>query len=226
MTALAFVCLGNARPDVPSTSPPTSMPRPPLPPSPTMSAGDTPTPTLPPSDQNLVWIDLEMTGLDTERDRIIEIAVVVTDAQVTQRVEGPVLAIHQSDAVLDAMDAWNKGTHGKSGLIDRVRASTIDEGAAEAQVLAWLAQFVPAGKSPMCGNSICQDRRFLARSMPKLEAFFHYRNLDVSTLKELARRWQPGLMEGFKKQQSHTALADIHESIDELLYYRQHFLRS
>ncbi|NWG74450.1 MAG: oligoribonuclease [Rubrivivax sp.] len=191
-----------------------------------MSAGDTPTPTLPPSEQNLVWIDLEMTGLDTERDRIIEIAVVVTDAQVTQRVEGPVLAIHQSDAVLDAMDNWNKGTHGKSGLIDRVKASTVDEAAAEAQVLAWLAQFVPAGKSPMCGNSICQDRRFLARSMPKLEAFFHYRNLDVSTLKELARRWQPGLMEGFKKQQSHTALADIHESIDELLYYRQHFLRA
>ncbi len=190
-----------------------------------MSAGDTPTPTLPPSDQNLVWIDLEMTGLDTERDRIIEIAVVVTDAQVTQRVEGPVLAIHQSDAVLDAMDAWNKGTHGKSGLIERVKASTLDEAAAEAQVLAWLAQYVPAGKSPMCGNSICQDRRFLARSMPRLEAFFHYRNLDVSTLKELARRWQPGLMEGFKKQQSHTALADIHESIDELLYYRQHFLR-
>ena len=191
-----------------------------------MSAGDTPTPTLPPSEQNLVWIDLEMTGLDTERDRIIEIAVVVTDAQVTQRVEGPVLAIHQSDAVLDAMDAWNKGTHGKSGLIDRVKASTLDEAAAEAQVLAWLAQFVPAGKSPMCGNSICQDRRFLARSMPKLEAFFHYRNLDVSTLKELARRWQPGLVGGFKKQQSHTALADIHGSIDELLYYRQHFLRA
>ena len=200
-----------------------------------MSEGETPNPspenatpaapTLAASDQNLIWIDLEMTGLDTERDRIIEIAVVVTDAQVTQRVEGPVLAIHQSDAVLDAMDAWNKGTHGKSGLIDRVKASTVDEQAAQAQVLAWLARYVPAGKSPMCGNSICQDRRFLARSMPRLEAFFHYRNLDVSTLKELARRWQPGLMEGFKKQQSHTALADIHESIDELLYYRQHFLR-
>jgi oligoribonuclease len=190
-----------------------------------MSAGEPPTPTLPSNDQNLVWIDLEMTGLDTERDRIIEIAVVVTDAQVTQRVEGPVLAIHQSDAVLDAMDNWNKGTHGKSGLIDRVRASLLDEDAAQAQVLHWLAQYVPAGKSPMCGNSICQDRRFLARSMPRLEAFFHYRNLDVSTLKELARRWQPGLVEGFKKQQSHTALADIHESIDELLYYRQHFLR-
>jgi oligoribonuclease len=181
---------------------------------------------LPLADDNLVWIDLEMTGLDTERDRIIEIAVVVTDAQVTCRAEGPVLAIHQSDAVLDAMDAWNKGTHGKSGLVDRVKASTVDEAAAEAQVLAWLARFVPPGKSPMCGNSICQDRRFLARSMPKLEGFFHYRNLDVSTLKELARRWQPALLEGFKKQQSHTALADIHESIDELLYYRQHFLRA
>jgi len=185
----------------------------------------TDSPPLPFSEHNLIWIDLEMTGLDTERDRIIEIAVVVTDAQVAQRVEGPVLAIHQSDAVLDAMDAWNKGTHGKSGLIDRVRASTIDEAAAEAQVLAWLAQVVPAGKSPMCGNSICQDRRFLVRSMPRLEAFFHYRNLDVSTLKELARRWQPAVLDGFKKQQSHTALADIHESIDELLYYRQHLLR-
>jgi oligoribonuclease len=180
---------------------------------------------LPLADDNLVWIDLEMTGLDTDRDRIIEIAVVVTDAQVTRRVEGPVLAIHQSDAVLDAMDNWNKGTHGKSGLIDRVRASIVDEDSAQAQVLHWLAQFVPPGKSPMCGNSICQDRRFLARSMPRLEAFFHYRNLDVSTLKELARRWQPALLEGFKKAQSHTALADIHESIDELLYYRQHFLR-
>ena len=178
------------------------------------------------NEHNLVWIDLEMTGLDTERDRIIEVAVVVTDAQVTQRVEGPVLAIHQSDAVLDAMDNWNKGTHGRSGLTDRVKASTVDEAAAEAQVLAWLAQYVPAGKSPMCGNSICQDRRFLARAMPRLEAFFHYRNLDVSTLKELARRWQPALLDGFKKAQSHTALADIHESIDELLYYRQHFLRA
>ncbi|MFP5399344.1 MAG: oligoribonuclease [Gammaproteobacteria bacterium] len=182
-------------------------------------------PALAMNEHNLVWIDLEMTGLDTERDRIIEVAVVVTDAQVTQRVEGPVLAIHQSDAVLDAMDNWNKGTHGKSGLTDRVKASTVDEAAAEAQVLAWLAQYVPAGKSPMCGNSICQDRRFLARAMPRLEVFFHYRNLDVSTLKELARRWQPALMDGFKKAQSHTALADIHESIDELLYYRQHFLK-
>ena len=180
--------------------------------------------TLPCSEANLVWIDLEMTGLDPVNDHIIEIAVVVTDPQVTVRVEGPVLAIHQSDAALDAMDAWNKGTHGKSGLIDRVKASAIDEAAAEAQVIAFLQQYVPKGKSPMCGNSICQDRRFLAKDMPALEAFFHYRNLDVSTLKELARRWKPVALEGFKKAQSHTALADIHESIDELLHYRQHLL--
>jgi len=185
----------------------------------------TPEPTLPPkSDQNLIWIDLEMTGLDTERDRIIEVAVVVTDAHLTLRVEGPVFAVHQSDAALDAMDAWNKGTHGRSGLIDRVRASTVDEAAAQAGVIAFLQQHVPKGKSPMCGNSICQDRRFLARSMPDLEAFFHYRNLDVSTLKELAKRWKPSALDGFKKAQAHTALADIHESIDELLHYRQHLL--
>jgi oligoribonuclease len=182
-------------------------------------------PVLPLDEHNLIWIDLEMTGLSPVTDRIIEIAVVVTDAQVTRRVEGPVLAVHQSDAVLDAMDAWNKGTHGKSGLIDRVKASTLDEAAAEAQVIAFLQQYVPAGKSPMCGNSICQDRRFLAKDMPVLEAFFHYRNLDVSTLKELARRWKPAALEGFKKAQAHTALADIHESIDELLHYRQHLLR-
>ena len=181
-------------------------------------------PTLASDANNLVWIDLEMTGLYPDRDRIIEIAVVVTDAQVTRRVEGPVLAIHQSDATLDAMDSWNKGTHGKSGLIDRVKASTIDEAAAEAQVIAWLKNYVPAGKSPMCGNSICQDRRFLASGMPALERFFHYRNLDVSTLKELARRWKPALLDGFKKAQAHTALADIHESIDELVYYREHLL--
>ena len=180
--------------------------------------------TLTLNENNLVWIDLEMTGLSPVTDRIIEIAVVVTDAQVTQRVEGPVLAVHQSDAVLDGMDAWNKGTHGKSGLIDRVKASTVDEAAAEAQVIAFLKQYVPAGKSPMCGNSICQDRRFLAKDMPALEAYFHYRNLDVSTLKELARRWKPGVLEGFKKTQAHTALADVHESIDELLHYRQHLL--
>ncbi|MDZ5459094.1 oligoribonuclease [Azohydromonas lata] len=176
------------------------------------------------SDQNLIWIDLEMTGLYPDRDRIIEIAVVVTDAQLTQRAEGPVFAIHQSDAALDAMDAWNKGTHGRSGLIDRVKASTVDEAQAQAAVIEWLKQYVGAGKSPMCGNSICQDRRFLANYMPQLESFFHYRNLDVSTLKELAKRWKPAALEGFKKAQKHTALADIHESIDELLHYRKTFL--
>ncbi len=181
-------------------------------------------PALACSDQNLIWIDLEMTGLYPATDRIIEIAVVVTDPQLVVRVEGPVFAVHQSDATLDAMDAWNKGTHGRSGLIDRVKASTVDEAAAEAAVIEWLQQYVPAGKSPMCGNSICQDRRFLANYMPKLEAFFHYRNLDVSTLKELAKRWKPSALEGFKKAQAHTALADIHESIEELDHYRRTFL--
>jgi oligoribonuclease len=177
------------------------------------------------NESNLVWIDLEMTGLLPDSDRIIEVAVVVTDPQVSVRVEGPVIAVHQSDAVLGAMDAWNTGTHGRSGLTERVRASTVDEAAAEAQVIEFLKRYVPKGKSPMCGNSICQDRRFLARTMPVLEAFFHYRNLDVSTLKELARRWSPAVMESFKKAQAHTALADIHESIDELLHYRQHLLK-
>jgi oligoribonuclease len=181
-------------------------------------------PTLAINDQNLIWIDLEMTGLYPDTDRIIEVAVVVTDAQLTVRVEGPVFAIHQSDATLDKMDNWNTGTHGKSGLIDRVKASTIDEAEAEARVIEFLAAYVPARKSPMCGNSICQDRRFLARHMAGLEAFFHYRNLDVSTLKELARRWKPSALEGFKKAQAHTALADIHESIDELLHYRTQLL--
>ncbi len=176
------------------------------------------------SEHNLIWIDLEMTGLDTQNDRIIELAVVVTDPMVTQRVEGPVIAVHQSDAVLDGMDAWNTGTHGKSGLTERVKASSVDEESAQAQVIEFLARYVPKGKSPMCGNSICQDRRFLAKDMPLLEAFFHYRNLDVSTLKELARRWKPAALDGFKKAQAHTALADIHESIDELLHYRQHLL--
>ena len=180
--------------------------------------------TLTAHDQNLVWIDLEMTGLSPENDRIIEIAVVVTDAQLGNRVEGPVFAVHQSDAALDAMDAWNKGTHGRSGLIDRVKASAVDEASASAQVIEFLKQYVPKNTSPMCGNSICQDRRFLAIHMPQLEAFFHYRNLDVSTLKELAKRWKPEILAGFKKAQAHTALADIHESIDELAYYREHFL--
>ncbi len=182
------------------------------------------TTTLTASDDNLIWIDLEMTGLFPDKDRIIEIAVVVTDPQLSLRVEGPVLAIHQTDAVLDGMDNWNKGTHGKSGLIDRVRASTTSEAAAQAEVIGFLSRYVGKGKSPMCGNSICQDRRFLANTMPALESFFHYRNLDVSTLKELARRWKPEVLAGFKKAQAHTALADIHESIDELLHYRQHLL--
>jgi oligoribonuclease len=178
-----------------------------------------------PNEFNLVWIDMEMTGLDPDNDRIIEVAAVVTDANLNVLAEGPVIAVHQSDATLDKMDAWNKGTHGRSGLIDRVKASTIDEAQAEAQLIAFLKQWVPANKSPMCGNSICQDRRFMARGMPKLEAFFHYRNLDVSTLKELCRRWKPELASGFKKAQKHTALADIIESIEELRYYREHFIK-
>ncbi len=190
------------------------------------AAAEDPAAALAPSDLNLIWIDLEMTGLSPERDRIIELAVVVTDPQLTMRVDGPVLAIHQSDAALDAMDAWNKSTHGKSGLVDRVRASTIDEGSAEETVIAWLRRFVGPGRSPMCGNSICQDRRFLANHMPRLEAFFHYRNLDVSTIKELARRWKPALLDNVKKNQSHTALADVHESIDELLVYRANWLNA
>ena len=181
---------------------------------------------LPPDDHNLIWIDLEMTGLSPERDRIIEIAVVVTDAQLGRRVAGPVFAVHQSDAVLATMDAWNTGTHGRSGLTDRVRASRVDEAEAERLTIAFLERYVGKSKSPMCGNSICQDRRFLAATMPVLESFFHYRNLDVSTLKELARRWKPEILAGFKKAQAHTALADIRESIEELAYYRQHFLQA
>ena len=180
--------------------------------------------TLARHESNLIWIDLEMTGLFPDTDRIIEIAVVVTDPLLAVRIEGPVFAIHQSDATLDAMDAWNKGTHGKSGLIDRVKASSVDEAQAEGAVIEFLKQYVPKGKSPMCGNSICQDRRFLARTMPRLEEFFHYRNLDVSTLKELAKRWKPDILTGFRKAQAHTALADIAESIDELADYREHLL--
>jgi len=174
---------------------------------------------------NLVWVDMEMTGLDPDNDRIIEVAVVVTDPELNIIAEGPVFAIHQSDETLDKMDNWNKGTHGKSGLIDRVKASTVSEAQAEQELIAFLKQYVPSNKSPMCGNSICQDRRFMARGMPKLEAFFHYRNLDVSTLKELCRRWKPEVATGFKKHQKHTALADITESIEELRYYREHFIQ-
>ena len=178
-----------------------------------------------PNEFNLVWVDMEMTGLEPDTDLIIEVAVVVTDLHLNILAEGPVFAIHQSDEALDKMDAWNKGTHGRSGLIERVKASTVTEAQAEAELIAFLKQWVPAGKSPMCGNSICQDRRFMVRGMPKLEAFFHYRNLDVSTLKELCKRWKPGIVGGFKKHQKHTALADIVESIEELRYYREHFIK-
>jgi len=184
-----------------------------------------PAPLAKPNDMNLVWVDMEMTGLEPDTDRIIEVAVVVTDMHLNILAEGPVFAIHQSDETLDKMDNWNKGTHGKSGLIDRVKASTVTEEEAQDKLVAWLKQYVPANKSPMCGNTICQDRRFMVRGMPKLEAFFHYRNLDVSTLKELCRRWKPELASGFKKHQKHTALADIIESIEELKYYREHFIK-
>ncbi len=175
-----------------------------------------------PADQNnLIWIDMEMTGLQPDSDRIIEIAMLVTDSQLAIVATGPVLVVHQPDAVLDAMDSWNQSTHKKSGLIERVRASAMDEAAAERAALAFLGEHVPAGVSPMCGNSICQDRRFLARWMPRLEAHCHYRNLDVSTLKELVRRWKPEAMKGFVKEGKHEALADILESIEELKYYRK-----
>jgi oligoribonuclease len=182
-------------------------------------------PLLKKSDQNLVWLDCEMTGLDPDKERIIEVAVVVTGPQLTPRIEGPVLVIHQSDELLDQMDAWNKGTHGRSGLIAKVKASSVTEADAEKELLAFLSKYLPKGTSPMCGNTIGQDRRFLVKYMPKLEAFFHYRNIDVSTFKELAKRWRPEVYSAFKKQQSHTALADVHESIDELEYYRTHFLK-
>ena len=182
------------------------------------------TATLAKSDLNLVWLDCEMTGLQPDTDRIIEIAVVVTSPDLSTRIEGPVFAIHQSDALLDGMDAWNKGTHGRSGLIDRVKASTVTEADAEAALIKFLSQYVPKGKAPLCGNSIGQDRRFMERYMPKLNTFFHYRNVDVSTLKELARRWKPEAYASFKKAQRHTALADVHESIDELQHYRAQLL--
>jgi|SRR5438105_4595358 len=180
---------------------------------------------LPRSDQNLIWIDCEMTGLDPEVDRLIEIAVVVTGPDLAIRVEGPVLVVHQSQEQLDKMDAWNKGTHGRSGLVDKVKASSTTEAEAELVLLEFIAQYAPKGTVPMCGNTIGQDRRFLVKYMPKLEAFFHYRNIDVSTLKELAKRWRPDVYNAFKKQQKHTALADVYESIDELAHYREQFLR-
>ena len=178
------------------------------------------------NDLNLIWIDLEMTGLDTDRDHIIEIATIVTDSNLNTLAEGPVFAVHWDDAVLAGMDEWNTRQHGQSGLTQRVRDSVVDLAEAEAQTIEFLRQYVGTGKSPMCGNSICQDRRFLAREMPALERFFHYRNLDVSTLKELMKRWRPDLASGFKKGATHLALDDIRESIGELRYYREHFLKT
>jgi oligoribonuclease len=176
------------------------------------------------SEMNLVWIDCEMSGLDPEKEKLLEIAVIVTGPDLFPRIEGPVLVIHQSDEVLNGMDAWNKGTHGRSGLIDKVKASTLTEEQAQEELLAFIKKYVPKLSSPLCGNTISQDRRFLVKYMPKLEAWLHYRNLDVSTLKELARRWKPSAYSSFKKKQMHTALADVHESIDELIHYRERFI--
>jgi oligoribonuclease len=177
------------------------------------------------NDNNLVWLDCEMSGLDPERERLLEIAIVVTGPNLTPRIEGPVVVIHQSNELLAGMDAWNKGTHGKSGLIDKVKASAVNESQAEEVLIEFMKQYVSKGVAPMCGNTIGQDRRFLLKYMPRFEAWFHYRNLDVSTLKELSKRWKPEVYNSFKKQQSHTALADVHESIDELAHYREHFLK-
>jgi oligoribonuclease len=176
-------------------------------------------------DENrLLWVDMEMSGLSPESDRVLELAVVITDAELNVVAEGPVIVVHQDDSVLEKMDSWNRSTHARSGLISRVRESRVDEAAAQRQMLEWVARYVPAGRSPMCGNSICQDRRFMARWMPQLEAFFHYRNLDVSTLKELARRWKPEVFRSFEKKSRHEALADIYESIEELKHYRARWL--
>lgn len=176
------------------------------------------------NDMNLIWVDMEMSGLNPDQDRILEVAMIVTDPQLNTLAIAPVVVVHQPDEVLDGMDSWNKGTHGKSGLIDKVKASTVTDAQASQIFLEFLAQYVPAGKVPMCGNTVHQDRRFMQRYMPDLERFFHYRNIDVSTIKELCRRWNPELMKGFEKRGAHTALADIEESIDELRYYRQHWI--
>ncbi|MFM1880700.1 MAG: hypothetical protein RLZZ344_934 [Pseudomonadota bacterium] len=180
--------------------------------------------SITPHEENLIWVDMEMSGLDPEQNRILEVAVVVTTPQLELLAEGPVLVVHQTDAHLATMDNWNKGTHTRSGLVDRVKGSSISEDEAEAVLLDFLKAYVPPGKSPMCGNTIHQDRRFLVRYMPRLEAFFHYRNIDVSTIKELCRRWRPELLKGFTKKGAHTALADILESIEELRYYRKHLM--
>lgn len=178
-----------------------------------------------PNETYLIWVDMEMTGLRPEIDRIIEVALVVTDSALNILATGPVLAIHQPDAIMAAMDSWNTATHGRSGLTERVRTSIVTEAQAQAQLIEFLRPWVPAGKSPMCGNSIGQDRRFMARTMPELEAYFHYRNLDVSTVKELCKRWRPEVARAFAKRSAHTALADIEESIDELRHYREHFFQ-
>ncbi len=189
------------------------------------TSASTDIPELAKNDNNLVWLDCEMSGLDPERERLLEIAIVVTGPDLSPRIEGPVVVIHQSDALLAGMDAWNKGTHGKSGLIDKVKASDVTEIQAEDVLIDFMKRYVSKGVAPMCGNTIGQDRRFLLKYLPRFEAWFHYRNLDVSTLKELSKRWKPEVFNSFKKQQSHTALADVHESIDELAHYREHFLK-
>jgi oligoribonuclease len=189
------------------------------------TTSDAAQPVLAKNDNNLVWLDCEMSGLDPEKERLLEIAIVITGPDLTPRIEGPVVVIHQSNELLAGMDAWNKGTHGKSGLIDKVKASTVNEAQAEEVLIEFMKKYVSKGVAPMCGNTIGQDRRFLLKYLPKLEGWFHYRNLDVSTLKELSKRWKPEVYASFKKQQSHTALADVHESIDELAHYREHFLK-
>ncbi len=177
------------------------------------------------SDDNLIWLDMEMSGLNTETDKVLEVATVVTDPNLNIIAEGPVIVIHQSDEILNAMDAWNQSTHSKSGLIEKVKLSSFDEAYAEETTIEFLKKHIAPNKSPMCGNSICQDRRFMAKHMPSLENYFHYRNLDVSVFKELSRRWSPSLYQGFKKSSKHEALSDIYESIEELKYYREHFLK-